>query len=148
MGSCIGIVPYMELDGIPTGCPGPRAGDEDCECAAEPPVPWPVGLPCESNIGCWSTGQKLQSFLSRMQLIHRFCISGDTIHRIFRRRQWPVVSHPWLAAVPQTQQAMSRMDEERQTYCMLLMFCDIPACYASCPPLPSNFLATWCALLV
>ena len=43
-----------------------------------------------SSCGCWSTGKKLQSFFSRMQLAHLFCgSSGASKHLILRRLQCP-----------------------------------------------------------
>lgn len=72
------------------GCPAAMAGEEDVEGILDPtdervPCFWPG-----SAGGCWSTGKKLHSFLSRIQFMHRPPGSaGWRMHLIFRRRQWP-----------------------------------------------------------
>ena len=81
-----GCCPCMS-DGIPD-C---MAGDDEAEAILGPTDDRDADF-CRVSIGgCWSTGKKLHSFLSRMQFMQRPWTSlCDGTHLIFRRRQWPM----------------------------------------------------------
>jgi hypothetical protein len=71
--------------------PGAKPGEEEDEAdvAAEPASALDPARGRRSWPGCWSTGKKLHSFFSRMQLEHRLWRSSwASRQRIFRRRQW------------------------------------------------------------